>query len=90
MRTATTAWVTLTSALVFTLGAAQSEPALLLAAIAAVALTAAIVLAVPAREVTVGARARAHLQVLVGMPAPRHPATAGRPMARAPGETATA
>jgi len=39
-----------------------------------------------ASEVTVGARARAHREVLSGMPAPRHPCTAGRPMARAPGE----
>ncbi|CAN5162233.1 hypothetical protein BH11ACT4_BH11ACT4_24750 [soil metagenome] len=41
---------------------------------------------VGASEVTVGARARAHREVLSGMPAPRHPATAGRPMARAPGQ----
>ncbi len=41
-------------------------------------------------EVTVGARAQAHREVLSEIAAPRHPATAGRPLARAPGIAATA
>lgn len=45
---------------------------------------------VGAGVVTVGARARAHREALSEMPEPRHPATAGRPMARAPGTTAAA
>lgn len=45
---------------------------------------------VGAGVVTVGARARAHREALSEMPEPRHPATAGRPMARAPGMTAAA
>lgn len=35
--------------------------------------------------VRVGERARAHREALSEMAAPRHPSTAGRPMARAPG-----
>lgn len=40
--------------------------------------------------VTVGERARAHREALSEMVAPRHPSTAGRPMARAPGMASTA
>jgi hypothetical protein len=36
------------------------------------------------REVTVGARAHAHRESMLGMPAPQHPDTAGRPRTRAP------
>ena len=43
------------------------------------------------RAVTVGNRARAHRESLVGMPAPQHPATPGRTRSRAPaGVTAAA
>lgn len=51
-----------------------------------IAVVRAAVGVIGASEVTVGARARAHREVLSGMPEPRHPSTAGRPMARAPGE----
>ena len=37
-------------------------------------------------EVTVGARARAHRDVMTGMPSPRHPSTAGLPLTRAPSQ----
>lgn len=36
------------------------------------------------REVTVGERAHAHRESMLGMPAPQHPDTAGRPRTRAP------
>jgi hypothetical protein len=38
-------------------------------------------------EITVGGRAREHRQVLGMMPAPQHPATAGRPRPRAPSQS---
>ncbi|WP_213816447.1 DUF6412 domain-containing protein [Glaciihabitans sp. dw_435] len=40
--------------------------------------------ALRARHLTVGARAREHRESLREMPAPRHPDTAGRPRTRAP------
>ncbi|MEO8094637.1 MAG: hypothetical protein ABI632_06860 [Pseudolysinimonas sp.] len=69
-----------------------SNPAALVASVAAVVLVSAVAaaLVVGAREVTVGARARAHRQVLSEMPEPSHPATAGRPMTRAPAEAVAA
>lgn len=54
-------------------------------ALLAVAVLRAVVCVGSPAVVTVGARARAHREVLSEMSAPRHPSTAGRPMARAPG-----
>lgn len=45
---------------------------------------AAVVIGSP--EVTIGTRARAHREALSGMPAPRHPSTAGLPLTRAPSQ----
>ncbi|MEP6482710.1 MAG: hypothetical protein ABJA94_11970 [Rhodoglobus sp.] len=69
-----------------------SNPAALVASIATVVLVAAVAAALVAgaREVTVGARAHAHRQALNEMPEPSHPATAGRPMTRAPAEAIAA
>ena len=54
----------------------------LLLAIAALRVAVAVV---RPTVITVGARSRAHREALSEMAAPRHPATAGRPQARAPG-----
>ncbi|MGX5680004.1 hypothetical protein [Schumannella luteola] len=64
--------------------------ALSLASIAAIAIAASVVLAVAPRAASGGVRARQHRQVLIGMPAPQHPATPGRTRSRAPGEVAPA
>jgi len=71
------------------------SPAALVAGIAAAALAAAVAaryggVVVGSREVTVGARAHAHREALSVMPAPQHPATAGRPRTRAPSMAAFA
>lgn len=62
-------------------GLALSGVSLLLA-IAALRVAAAVV---RPTVITVGARSHAHREALSEMAAPRHPATAGRPQARAPG-----
>ncbi len=59
------------------------------AAIAVIAAMRFLVLAAGSREVTVGARARAHRHALGRMPAPQHPRTAGRPRTRAPAQSIT-
>ena len=76
---------------------AQAEPSsLVFAGIAALAVGAVLAarhaaVVIRSQEITVGDRARQHRQSLVGMPAPQHPDTAGRPRTRAPsGETAVA
>lgn len=68
-----------------------AEPAAIAAALsvaALAALTVAAVVVLVARPLlgAVGGRARQHRQVLIGMPAPQHPATPGRTRSRAPGE----
>jgi hypothetical protein len=69
---------------------AQADPALsIVSGIAALAIAAALgcrYLAVlgTSRVLGVGHRARAHREVLVAAPAPRHPATRGRRRSRAP------
>jgi hypothetical protein len=69
---------------------AQTQPAsLIVAGIAVVALAALVSaryasVAVGAREISVGARARQHRERLIGQPEPQHPQTAGRPRTRAP------
>ena len=77
------------------LSIAQAEPSsLVFAGIAALAVGAVLAaryaaVVIRSQEITVGDRARQHRQSLVGMPAPQHPDTAGRPRTRAPsGETA--
>ena len=72
--------------------AQTGSPAALAAGIAAVAVAAAITMAVvpSTREMTVGSRAHAHREALSVMPAPQHPATAGRPRTRAPSMAAFA
>jgi len=79
------------------LSIAQAEPSsLVFAGIAALAVGAVLAarhaaVVIRSQEITVGDRARQHRQSLVGMPAPQHPDTAGRPRTRAPsGETAVA
>ena len=59
------------------------------AAIAAIVAVRFAVLAVRHRELTIGARARAHRQALRRTPAPQHPRTAGRPRPRAPAQSIT-
>lgn len=76
--------------LVATLGG-SGEPAsiaavLSLAAVAALAVAVVVVLAQRPLTGAVGGRARQHRQLLIGMPAPQHPATPGRTRSRAPGE----
>jgi len=79
----------LMTATFFVLMIAQSEPSAILVA-SAVALVVSVLLAsrvtfAPnARELRVGARARAHREVLGSLPAPQHPDTDGRPRSRAP------
>lgn len=66
-----------------------APPALVIAGVAAVLLVSAVrraAIVVGSREVTVGSRARAHREAMTGMPAPRHPSTAGLPLTRAPSE----
>lgn len=53
-------------------------------AIAALALVVHASAGVAPRQLTVGARALAHAEVLSETPAPSHPTTAGRPLGRAP------
>jgi len=70
-------------------GVQTDSPSIVLVSIAAAAIAAIVavrfaVLAVHYREMTIGARARAHRQALGRMPAPQHPRTAGRPRPRAP------
>ncbi len=59
------------------------------AAIAAIVAVRFAVLAIRHRELTIGARARAHRQALGRSPAPQHPRTAGRPRPRAPAQSIT-
>jgi len=59
------------------------------AAIAAIVAVRFAVLAVRHRELTIGARARAHRQALGRTPTPQHPRTAGRPSRRAPAQSIT-
>jgi len=82
---------------VVVLSIAQAEPStLVFAGIAALAVGAVLAaryaaVVIRSQEITVGDRAREHRQSLIGMPAPQHPDTAGRPRTRAPsGETAVA
>jgi hypothetical protein len=73
------------------LAVAQAEPSSLLVAgvavLAASALLSARYLAVTiiALRIMVGSRSREHRESLTRIPAPSHPATAGRPQPRAPG-----
>lgn len=60
------------------------------AALLAIAVLRAAVRVANPHVVTVGARAREHREALSEMAAPRHPTTAGRPLARAPGFVAAA
>lgn len=53
-------------------------------AIAALVLVVHATAGVAPRQLTVGARALAHAEVLSETPAPSHPTTAGRPLGRAP------
>lgn len=64
-----------------------SPPSLVIAGVAAVLLIGAVrgaAVVIGALEMTVGSRARAHREAMIGMAAPKHPATAGRPRTRAP------
>jgi hypothetical protein len=81
------ALVALSTLAVLALGLA--DPTTALAATVAVAVAALLAVRVAgvvlgAREVAVGARARSHRQPVVGLVAPAHPATPGRPLGRAP------
>ncbi|HXD62934.1 MAG TPA: hypothetical protein VN619_13525 [Lacisediminihabitans sp.] len=58
-----------------------------IAAIAAVRYAAVVA---GSRELVVGRRAHAHREALSAMPAPSHPATAGRPRTRAPSRSISA
>ena len=60
------------------------------AALLAIAVLRAAVRVANPHVVTVGARAREHREALSEIAAPRHPTTAGRPLARAPGFVAAA
>lgn len=70
------------------LGVSQGSPlSFVVAGVAAVVLVSAVrsaAVVIGSLEVTVGLRARAHRQAMTGMPEPRHPSTAGLPLARAP------
>ena len=68
---------------------------MLLATVATVAVAGILVahyasLVVGSRHQNVGRRADAHREALTSMPAPQHPATAGRPRTRAPSQSAVA
>lgn len=90
MRTLHARLVMLTAVLLVALAVTQAgSPAIALAGVAAVVLTAALAVrfagvVLGARQLTVGARARAHKEALGEMPEPRHPSTAGLPLTRAP------
>jgi hypothetical protein len=94
MRTLHARLAVLAAVLFVALSASATSPSNLALAGVVVLLSLAVVRVavgvVTAGEVTVGARARAHREALSEMPEPRHPATAGRPMARAPGMAAAA
>lgn len=81
--------VTLMTAWFFAFALIHSGPSTLLV-VGAIALTlgalfAVRLLAAPSvRELTVGARAREHREVLGTLPEPQHPDTDGRPRSRAP------
>ncbi|WP_309619308.1 hypothetical protein [Salinibacterium sp.] len=67
----------------------ESPQAFVIVGVAAVLLASAVrsaAVVVGSLEVTVGSRARAHREALSGMPAPRHPSTAGLPLTRAPSQ----
>jgi hypothetical protein len=72
-------------AVLFVTLALTSEPAAVVASVAAMLILAAVAaLVTGAREMTVGARAHAHRDALTTQPSPAHPSTAGRPRTRAP------
>ena len=96
MRFLHTLFLASASAAVLAYSGVQTDPfSIVLVSIAAGAIAAIVavrfaVLAVRHRELTIGARARAHRQALRRTPAPQHPRTAGRPRPRAPAQSITA
>ncbi len=78
----------LATLVIIALAISQGSPAsLVVAGVAAVLLVAAVrgaAVVIGSIELTVGSRARAHREAMTGMPAPRHPSTAGLPLTRAP------
>ena len=96
MRAIKTRMVMVMTLLLIAFAVSQGGPTgLLVAGIAAVAVSGVIAIryaaiVVGSREMTVGARAHAHREAMTGMPAPRHPSTAGRPRTRAPAQSTPA
>lgn len=81
--------------LVVALFALADSPALLVGAIAAIALVTIVAsryaaINIRSHSLTVGARARAHRELLSSLPAPSHPDTAGRTRSRAPSQSLAA
>lgn len=78
----------LATLVIVALAISQGSPSsLVVAGVAAVLLVAAVrgaAVVIGSIELTVGSRARAHREAMTGMPAPRHPSTAGLPLTRAP------
>ncbi|MGV8895924.1 MAG: hypothetical protein ACOH10_11670 [Rhodoglobus sp.] len=78
----------LATLVIIALAVSQGVPSsVVVAGITAVLLIAAVrgaAIVIGSRELIVGARARAHREAMFGMPAPRHPSTAGLPLTRAP------
>lgn len=77
---------------VLTIGQSTPES---IALVVAVAVAAALVVRAAvrvdvARDITIGARAHAHRELLKAQPAPSHPTTAGRPLGRAPTQSIAA
>ena len=78
----------LATMIVVAIAVAQGQPSsMLVIGITALVLVAAVrsaAVIIGSLEIAVGSRARAHREVMIGMPEPQHPTTAGRPLARAP------
>ena len=78
----------LATMIVVALAVAQGQTSsILVVGITALVLVAAVrsaAVIIGSLEIAVGSRARAHREVMTCMPEPRHPATAGLPLARAP------
>ncbi|WP_309615382.1 hypothetical protein [Salinibacterium sp.] len=90
MRTLYERLVMMATLVVIALAISQESPqTFVIVGVAAVLLLSAVrsaAVVVGSLEVTVGSRARAHREALSGMPAPRHPSTAGLPLTRAPSQ----
>jgi hypothetical protein len=76
----------LAASLFFGVSVVTTDPAIVLAASIVILISAAVVrMSVVAADAPAGVRATAHREPLSESPAPQHPSTPGRPMARAPG-----